>query len=94
MIITQQQSIQREANRARQLYTERVRPQLTRADKGKFITINADTGEYEIDADEMAAGDRAYDRFGENAPMVTFRVGYKSAHTIGVTAKDNELENW
>jgi len=42
---------------------------------GKYVTFHLNTAEFEIDNLEIPAGDRAYERFGEDAPMYTMRVG-------------------
>jgi len=46
------------ARRGDELYERAVRPQLKAEDEGKFVVIDIETGEYEIDADELAASDR------------------------------------
>lgn len=40
------------------LVESKVRPHLTAADADKFVAIDIETGEYELDANEMRAADR------------------------------------
>ena len=80
--------------KAERIYAEQIRPTLTEADKVRYITVNADTGEYEIDDDDFAGARRARTRFGKGIPLLTIRAGYKAVYTMGVAAEDNELENW
>ena len=44
------------------LYERDIRPQMTQSDEGKFVVIDIETGDYEIDADEVAAHDRLLSR--------------------------------
>ncbi len=64
------------------IYDERLKPILEPTHIGKFITINVLTGDYEMDEEDVAASDRAAERFGD-APTFTARVGYRTAHRLG-----------
>ncbi|MEX2219373.1 MAG: hypothetical protein WD749_11530 [Phycisphaerales bacterium] len=46
------------AQRGAQIYEERLRPLLEPEHNGKFVVIDVDTGEYELDQDHLAASDR------------------------------------
>ena len=46
------------ARRGDALVASKVRPKLTAADTDKFVAIDIETGEYELDANEMNATDR------------------------------------
>jgi hypothetical protein len=46
------------ARRGDALVKCKVRPNLTAADEGKFVAIDIETGEYELDKNEMKAADR------------------------------------
>ncbi len=70
------------ARRAHASYLERLRAELEPAHLGEFVTINLETGEYEVDAEDVEASDRAAVRFGD-APTFTMRVGHDVAHAIG-----------
>lgn len=49
--------------RGQAVYNETIRPQVEAGNKGKFLVINVETGEYEMDADDVAAAKRASARF-------------------------------
>jgi hypothetical protein len=46
------------ARRGDALIESEVRPHLTAADADKFVAIDIETGEYELDKDEMKAAER------------------------------------
>src|SRR6266481_6837910 len=46
------------ARRGDALVESKVRPNLTAADEDKFVAIDIETGEYELDKNEMKAADR------------------------------------
>jgi hypothetical protein len=46
------------ARRGDAIYENDILPKLTGKDVGKFLAIDIETGEYEIAADEMRAGDK------------------------------------
>lgn len=46
------------ARRGDALVASKVRPHLTVADKDKFVAIDIETGEYELDKNEMKAADQ------------------------------------
>lgn len=47
------------ARRAKAIYTERIQPLVTDEHHGKFIVVDAVSGEYEIAADHLEAAQRA-----------------------------------
>lgn len=70
------------ARRGDAIYEKDVRPQLKPTDEGKFAAIDIDSGIYEIDADELKAGNRLRARIPE-AQIWMVRVGHRSVHRIG-----------
>jgi hypothetical protein len=46
------------AKRGDAIYRRDILPHLEPRDDGKFVAIDIETGDYEVDADEMAASDR------------------------------------
>jgi len=64
------------------IYERDIRPHLKRADKGKFVAIDIETGEYEIDKDEMAACRRLRARIPDSQTWLV-RVGYPSTRRFG-----------
>jgi hypothetical protein len=70
------------ARRGDALYEKEILPRLTAKDVGKFLAIDIETGQYEIVADEMKAGDRLRRRLPE-AQIWMVRIGYTSTRKFG-----------
>ena len=70
------------ARRGDALYESKVRPHLSGEDDGKFAALDIDTGEYEIHASEIIAGDRLRKRLPE-AQIWMVRVGSRYVHRFG-----------
>jgi hypothetical protein len=70
------------ARRGDELYETKVRPHLKPKDKGKFCAIDIETGEYELDRDEMKAGDKLEARLPE-AQIWMVRVGFPVTRRFG-----------
>src|SRR5436189_2947477 len=54
------------ARRGEALVESKVRPNLTAADEDKFVAIDIETGEYELDKNEMKAADRLRKRLPDS----------------------------
>jgi len=78
------------ARRGDAVYEKNILPKLTSKDVGKFLAIDIETGEYEIAADEMKAGDKLHARLPE-AQIWMVRVGYASARSFGGRQVRQEL---
>lgn len=70
------------ARRGREIYEQRLRQELEPDNIGKFLVIDIETGEYEIDEDDLAASMRAYHKKPDGA-RYGMRIGYPTAGTIG-----------
>jgi hypothetical protein len=70
------------AHRGNSIYENDVRPQHNAGDRGKFAAIDIESENYEIDADESAAGDRLCARLPD-AQVWMVRVGSRSVHRFG-----------
>ena len=70
------------ADRGQALYDRTIRDQLDASARGKFLALNIDTGEYEIDADERAALKRASAKHPD-AALYLLRIGYPTAYRLG-----------
>jgi hypothetical protein len=70
------------ARRGDAIYENEVRPQLKPDDDGRFVAIDIETQAFEIDDDEMAAGDRLLARIPE-AQIWMVRVGSRYVHRFG-----------
>jgi hypothetical protein len=69
------------ARLGREAFDRHVRPVLRPEDDGKFVAIDVDTGEYEIDADDYTAVTRMRGR-KPTAETWLMRVGEKAAYKI------------
>ena len=70
------------ARRGQALYEERLRGIVDARDRGKFLVVDIESGEYEIDVDELAALQRAK-RKNPDAALYILRIGYPAAYRIG-----------
>ena len=50
------------ARRGDEIYDRDVQPRISPDDEGKFVVIDIETGDSEVDPDEIAASDRLLDR--------------------------------
>jgi hypothetical protein len=64
-----------------EVYERRVRPSLRPEDDGKFVAIDVDTGDYEIDGDDYTAVMRLRDR-KPAAGIWLMRAGQKATYKI------------
>jgi hypothetical protein len=46
------------ARRGDEIYERDIKPRVSKSDEGKFVVIDIETGDYEIDRDEIVAQDR------------------------------------
>lgn len=65
-----------------EIYEQAVRPKVAARHRGEYVVIDVDTGEYEVDADELAASDRLLSRLPE-AQVWLKRVGYPYVRRFG-----------
>lgn len=72
--------------RGQEIYEREIRPKVEASNQGKFLVINIETGEYEMDADDLAAAKRAKARFGK-AALFTMRIGHSAAYRLGFRAQ-------
>lgn len=70
------------AERGEALFQQEIRSELDPNTHGKFLVLDVETGEYEIDRDELAALKRARAK-RPGAPLYVLRVGYATAYRIG-----------
>jgi hypothetical protein len=70
------------ADRSDAIYETDIRPCLTSVDDGKFVAIDIETGEFDIDENELVACDKLRARTPE-AQIWMVRVGSRSVHRFG-----------
>ena len=63
--------------RGEAIYMEQIFPNLAQAEKGKFVSIDIESGDYEIDAEDPYAFQRLLER-RPNGVFYGVRVGYWS----------------
>ncbi len=68
--------------RGEALFEERIRPELDEQERGKFLVVDVETGDYELDADELQALKRAKAKKPE-AVLYMLRLGYPTAYRLG-----------
>lgn len=66
------------AARGRAIYEERIRTQVEPEHNGKFVVIDIETGEYELDADDVAAMKRAAQKHPAES-LYGMRVGHRTS---------------
>jgi hypothetical protein len=72
------------AARGKAIYEQQIRDQVEPQHLGKFLILDIETGDYEVDEDEFAASRRAHARHPDGA-FFGLRVGYKTSGTIGAS---------
>jgi hypothetical protein len=70
------------ARRGDAIYESALHPHLKPEDKGRFVALDIDTSEFEIDDDELAACDRLRARLPD-AQIWMVRVGSRYVHRFG-----------
>ncbi len=68
--------------RGQTLYEERIRSQVETAHRGKFLVLDVDTGDYEIETSELDALRRAKAK-RPDAPLYLLRIGAPTAYKLG-----------
>ncbi len=70
------------AVRGEALYEQGIRAHVEAPHKGKFLVVDIETGDYEIDADDLAATKRALAKRSD-AVLYGLRIGYPTAYRLG-----------
>lgn len=70
------------ARRGEALYEQQIRAQVEAENKGKFLVLDVETGEYEIDVSDLAATKRALAK-RPGVVLYGLRVGYPTAYRLG-----------
>ncbi|HLK57893.1 MAG TPA: hypothetical protein VKU00_15100 [Chthonomonadaceae bacterium] len=68
--------------RGKEIYEKQLKSKLEPHEIGKFLVIDIDTGEYEMDEDDLAAVLRAYKKNPDGA-RYEMQIGYATSGTIG-----------
>ena len=73
------------ARRAEEYYDRVLRAKLEPEHKGEYLFLDADTGDYELDADQLAAMRRARVKH-PGTIFYIMRIGYRAVDRIGSLA--------
>lgn len=76
-------SPQEVASQGEAIYEQNIRKNIETGNKGKFVVIDIETGEYEIDDDDLQATKRVLARHSD-AILYGLRIGYPTAYTLGM----------
>ena len=71
------------AERGQALYEREIQSSLAASDRGKFLVLDIETGDYELDADQIAAVQRARAKRPDGAFYI-LRVGHSAAYRLGL----------
>lgn len=69
-------------SRGEEIYEQQIRQQVETGNKGKFVVIDIETGEYVVDDDDLQATKRALANRSD-AVLYGVRIGYPTAYTLG-----------
>ena len=70
------------ARRGEEIYDRDIRPLLEAQNRGKFVAIDIETGEYELAEDTLTASQRLFQRLPA-AQIWYVRIGHRAVHRIG-----------
>ena len=78
------------ASRGEAIYRQQIRDKVERKHKGKFLVIDIETGEYEMNADDLVATKRLLAK-RPNAAIYGLQIGSPTAYRIGGHLRDTYL---
>ena len=70
------------AARGQRMYEREIRPKVEAGNEGRYLVIDLETGEYELDDDWLTAAMRAYRR-NPGGVRYALRIGYDTVGAIG-----------
>ncbi len=79
------------SRRGAELFERQIRPRLGSGDQDKFVAIDVESGDFELDDDDFAATERLVAR-QPRARIWLMRVGQDAAYRIGGSAHRGEVE--
>jgi len=69
-------------SRGEEIYSRDVRQKVETGNQGMFVVIDIETGDYEVDEDDLQATKRALTKRSD-AVLYGLRIGYPTAYTLG-----------
>ncbi len=70
------------AVRGKEVYQQQIQAKVESEHKGKFLSVDIETGDYEIDTDDLSPTMRLLAK-RPDAVIFSLRIGFQSAHRIG-----------
>ncbi len=70
------------AARGKEIYQQQIRDKVEPEHKGKFLSVDIETGDYEIDTDDLSPTMRLLAK-RPDAIIYSLRIGFPAAHRIG-----------
>ena len=70
------------AVRGKEIYQQQIRDKVEPKHKGKFLSVDIETGNYEIDTDDLSPTIRLLEK-RPDAVIYSLRIGFQAAHRIG-----------
>ena len=70
------------AARGKEIYQQQIREKVEPQHRGKFLSVDIETGDYEIDTDDLSPSLRLLAKRPE-AVIYSLRIGFRAAHRIG-----------
>ena len=67
--------------RGQALYDQTIRAQVEQENRGKFLILDVNTGDYEIDAEDLVASERLLARLPD-AELFGVRIGHRAAYRL------------
>ena len=77
------------ARLAKEIYYREIRPQVIEQHRGKFLVLDVESGDYEIDEEHSAAARRLMAR-RPHGRRFGFRIGYRAAYSFGGLLKPDD----
>lgn len=70
------------ATRGKAIYQQKIRDKVEPEHKGKFLSVDIETGDYEIDSDDLSPTMRLLSK-RPDAVIYSLRIGFEAAHRMG-----------
>jgi hypothetical protein len=70
------------AARGEAIYAQRIRARVEAAHNGEFVVVDIETGDYEVDVEDISATKRALAK-RPDAVLYGLRVGFPTAYRLG-----------
>ena len=74
------------ATRGEAIYEREIRPKVESQNTGQYLVLDIETGEYEIDQDDLVATKRILAKH-PNAILYGLRIGHRAAYRLGGFSK-------